>query len=187
MWRRLETILKAIRGALLSLTVLIALLLASCSGGDSRAQAPVDPTATAEPARATVEPLVMPELPTLAPPLVPLQIPNSPVDYPADWPGVLRLPDDFVPVDLASGSLPGVDDPEWSAALRYTGPPLDAADALTVHFERQGWSVVSRDFGGTGVLLTVEDEAAGSGMIIVDADTETDSAAVILALVRLAS
>jgi hypothetical protein len=182
-----ETTLRVGRVSLFCIAVLLTLLLSGCNGNSSAAGAPVAPTSQSPPAGPTVGAAGIPDLPTLAPPLAPLELPVAPVEYPEEWPEALRLPAEFTPVDLTSGSMPGVDDPEWSAGLRYARPPLDAADALTVHFERQGWSVVRRDFGGTGVLLTIELDSTGSGMVVIDADTATDGAAVILALVRLAS
>lgn len=183
----METTLRPGRVSLFCIAVFLTLLLGGCNGDSSVAGALVTPTSTTSPVGSPAEAVSLPNVPALAPPLTPLEIPVSPVDYPNEWPDALRLPDEFTPVDLTSGTMPGVDDPEWAAALRYARPPLDAADALTVHFERQGWSVVRRDFGGTGVLLTIELQSTGSGMLVIDADTETDSAAVVLALVRLDS
>jgi hypothetical protein len=108
---------------------------------------------------------------TFPPPLANVEFPTQIAEYPTDWPVELRFPEEFTLADTSSGKLPEQDSVGWSAKLRYHGDPKSAADALSAFLIEQGWQIGQRtDLDSGGVLVLIEKDGGGSGIIVIDSD-----------------
>ncbi len=121
---------------------------------------------------------------TLSPPLENVEFPTQAVPYPSDWPAELRFPEQFIVVDLSSGSLPDSPSTGWAAKLRYVGDPKGAATILSSFLRDNNWQIAedtSLDTGG--VLMVIERDNNGSGIVVMDIDVTTPGNTIIVATI----
>jgi hypothetical protein len=106
----------------------------------------------------------------LPPPLANIEFPLVQVQYPPDWPNELKLPQDFILTDFASGILPEASTKGWSAKYRYQGKPAEANRIISAYFESKGWIIIENyklDSGGFSLLIQ---RNQGDGIIVIDTD-----------------
>jgi hypothetical protein len=119
--------------------------------------------------------------PSLPSPLTAVPFPSEPIQYPADWPGDLKFPKEFVLVDSASGTLPESTAKGWSAKLRFQGKPSEAVTAISGFFEEKGWTIVENDRLDSGGFLLLLRHEQGEGIVIVDTEPSNSSHTLLIA------
>jgi hypothetical protein len=117
----------------------------------------------------------------LPPPLANIEFPSDHMQYPSDWPDELKLPQEFILADVASGTLPEGSTKGWSAKYRYQGKPLVAEKQISAFFENKGWVIVESyklDSGGFSLIIQ---RNLGNGIIVIDTDPSNSLQTLIIA------
>lgn len=123
-------------------------------------------------------------LSTMAPPLQNVEFPEQIVEYPPEWPVELRYPEQFSPVELSSGTLPDGEKTGWVAKLRYQGDRKLAINLAMSFLAANGWQVVEyTDLDSGGILVLMERDPRGTGIVIVDEEVGTLGIAKIIAAI----
>ncbi len=117
-------------------------LLAACS-----VKRPPPTPKPETPTSATQQNAVRPSQ-TPLPALVNIPFPSQSVVYPANWPGELRYPAPFVPVEVHalpdSSSGPSL----YTTKMRFQGDTQAALSQLSAFFSAAGWQLSRDDLGG---------------------------------------
>jgi hypothetical protein len=125
-------------------------------------------------------------VPTTVPPLNTLPFLGSPVAYPPDWPGDLRLPQLFVPLEVTSGTYLDGKTQAWAMKLRYRGTRQGAEADLIAFYQQRGWATERLETrSGTTVIGIRRNNGQQTGSFVLSADPDDPAATRIIGTIRL--
>lgn len=126
-------------------------------------------------------------IPTLVPPLKNIPFPNKEIAYPENWPIDLVFPTEFKLLETTTGKLSSQSPQGWAAKLLFSGSPIIAADTLSTFLQEKGWRIVSRENleSGGAILLVDKEDAASTGILVIDLDNGSSNKTRVVATIFL--
>jgi len=126
----------------------------------------------------------LPVISTLSPPLQNVYFPPIEVAYPDGWPIKLQYPDQFTLVEANSGVMPENNTIVWAVKLRYEGDPQSAASLLLNYFTEINWQIAEQTtLDSGGILLLIEENNKGTGILVIDSEKENPDFTTIVATI----